>query len=237
MAYKSEHIIPAIMPKSFEHLEAEMTRFIGIVPLVQIDVMDGKFVPSRSWPYGKDLDRQFLKIVNQEIGFPLWEELDTEIDLMVSNPAEAADQWIATGAARIIVHYESAAPVVIASVLSSIKEKGIESGLAVGLETPIGDIELFYEKNQEKIDLIQCMGIAKIGYQGEPFDERVLNRIAKLRAAYPHLMISVDGGVSDDTVEDLFEAGVSRLVAGSALGDDSDVEKTIEHFEQFLKIP
>lgn len=237
MPYKSEHIIPAIMPKSFEHLESEMTRFIGMVPLVQIDVMDGKFVPSRSWPYGKDLDGQFLKIVNQEIGFPLWEELDTEIDLMVSNPAEAADQWIATGAARIIVHYESALPEIIAAVLTSVKEKGIETGLAVGLETPIEEIELFYEKNQEKIDLIQCMGIAKIGYQGEAFDERVLDRIAKLRASYPHLVISVDGGVNEDTVEDLSDAGVSRFVAGSALGDDSNAEKTIEHFEQFLKIP
>lgn len=235
MTYKSEHIIPAIMPKSFEHLESEMTRFIGIVPLVQIDVMDGKFVPSRSWPYGKDLDGQFLKIVNQEIGFPLWEELDTEIDLMVSNPAEAADQWIAAGAARIIVHYESAAPDIIAAVLTSVKEKGIETGLAVGLETPIEEIKLFYEKNQEQIDLIQCMGIAKIGYQGEPFDERVLDRIAKLRATYPHLIISVDGGVNEESIEDLVEAGASRLVMGSALNEEGDGASGVEHFEQFLK--
>lgn len=225
------------MPKSFEHLKSEMSQFVSLVPLVQIDVMDGKFTPSKSWPYQKAvIDGDFLKMVNQEEGFPFWEDLDFEVDLMVSEPMKAADQWIAVGAARIVVHYESTTPEIIISVLQSVKEKGIEAGLAVGLETPIETTSLFYEKNKDLIDVVQFMGIEKIGFQGQPFDERVIDNISKFREIYPEVNISVDGGVNMETAESLATAKVSRFVIGSALQNGDTLESTIEQFDDFLKI-
>lgn len=61
------------------------------------------------------------------------------------------------------------------------------------------------------------MGIAHIGVQGQPFDERVLERITALRLAYPTLLISIDGSVSVDTVGRLAHAGADRCVSGSGI--------------------
>lgn len=237
IGYSSERVIPAVMPNDFEHLKDEMSEFLSLVPLVQIDVMDGKFTDSKSWPYVGGIDKEFLKIINQEEGFPFWEDLDIEVDLMVSDPIKAVDQWIAAGAARVIVHFESAAPDVISSALKSIKDKGIEAGIAFGLETPEEKILSFCTENKENIDLVQCMGIEKIGYQGQPFSEKALERVKKLKESFPDLKVSMDGGVHLDSAPQLAEAGVDYLVVGSELHtvEGSPAEK-IQEFDNILKI-
>ena len=95
------------MPRNFKDLRERMSLVSGFVPLVQIDVMDGVFVPNKSWPYIKKPDPDFLKILNEENSFPYWEELDFEVDLMVSNPAVLVPEWITAGTKRLIVHIES----------------------------------------------------------------------------------------------------------------------------------
>ena len=57
-------IIPAIMPKDYEDLDEKMSLFVGVVPFVQLDIMDGKFVPARTWPYPRDT--HFYAIVAEE---------------------------------------------------------------------------------------------------------------------------------------------------------------------------
>lgn len=232
----SEKVIPAIMPEGFDHLKGEMKRFISLVPLVQIDVMDGKFTDSKSWPYKNGIDSEFIKIINQEEGFPFWEDLNIEVDLMVADPVRAADQWIAAGAARIIVHYESAAPDIVAAVLKSVKEKGIESGLAIGIDTFSETFTTFYDFHKDNIDSVQFMGIDKIGFQGQPFNDKVIENIKKFHENYPQAIISVDGGVNLNSALPLAEAKVSRFVVGSALSQGDSLEKTIEQFNNFLKI-
>jgi len=44
-------IIPAIIPKSFEHLKSQLALVKGIVHLVQIDITDGIFAPTKTWPF------------------------------------------------------------------------------------------------------------------------------------------------------------------------------------------
>ena len=55
-------IIPAILPKDFAEIEEKIEMVIGIAPLVQIDICDGKFVTSTTWPYKKS-DENFEKIL------------------------------------------------------------------------------------------------------------------------------------------------------------------------------
>ncbi len=228
-------VIPAIMPKTFEELCSQMQRFEGVVGMVQIDVMDGKFVQTKSWPYKQIQDKDFLKIIDQTEGFPSWEELDFEIDLMTLNPQTESDRWIAAGAARIVVHYESAAPTEITMTLASIKEKGIETGLAFGRETPFETIRDFYSSNQSRIDFIQFMGIKQIGHQGEPFDNGVLDTLVEFKKSFPETIITVDGGVNFDTIESISNVGVGRVIVGSALNTGDSIKNTIEQFDAFLK--
>jgi len=226
-------IIPAIIPKSFSELKEKMSSVRDLVPLVQVDVMDGKLTPEASWPYlSAGQDQDFANIISEKSGFPFWQELDFEVDLMVRHPENVWRDWLRAGASRIIIHIEST--FVLESIIKEFKTEffGKDSfiysqiGLAINIETPVQKILPFVQD----IDFVQCMGIAKIGFQGQPFDERVLLKIRELKSVYPDLIISVDGGVSLETVSRLIKAGVSRLVAGSAIFASGDIIQTIKQF-------
>jgi len=229
-------IIPAIIPKSFSDLTEKLSLVTGLVPFVQIDVLDGKFTPEKSWPNIGGTDPDFIKIIREEEGFPYWEEIDFEVDLMVSDPEAVLQQWISAGAKRIIPHYESFKDesVVLEFTQEFQNQYGgdgsftaLELGIALNIETPSDVLEAIIEN----IDFVQCMGIARIGYQGEPFDERVLDKIREIHDRYPDLPISVDGGVNLSTASALVEAGATRLVAGSAIFGSDDIPATIEEFQ------
>lgn len=100
----------------------------------------------------------------------------------------------------------------------------IDIGVAINSTTPVEKI--FNIVNS--VDFVQCMGIEKIGYQGQDFDERVLEQIKALKEKFSDLIISVDGGVTLATAPALVSAGASRLVAGSAIFNTSDIIGTIE---------
>lgn len=230
-------IIPAIMPESYNDLVQKAGKIAGIVPWAQIDVMDGEFTASRNWPYGKENQATFQKLLKEKKELPFWDELAYEVDLMVAHPEKVVRDWVALGARRIIVHIESVKALrpLIASVQAEnateedcTLEAPVEFGLAFNIDTPFDRLQGYmYE-----VDVVQLMGIAKIGFQGEPFDERVLARIRDLRAQYPHLIISIDGGVNRESAPRLIEAGADRLVSGSAVFGSSNVEEAIASLAQ-----
>ncbi|NQV88110.1 MAG: hypothetical protein HQ402_00955 [Parcubacteria group bacterium] len=229
-------IIPAIMPDDFMDLKEKMSLVSGVVPLVQVDVMDGKFVTRKTWPYKDVPDPDFEAILAEDIGFPQWEELDFEVDLMISRSEDVWQDWVKAGAKRIIFHIESLAEP--ERFLDEVRENSVspdsifyvEIGLAIDIDTPNEILDPVISK----ADFVQCMGIATIGKQGEPFDERVLEKINDLRNKYPDLIISVDGGVNLETALPLIEAGANRLVAGSAIFLSDDIRQTIEDFESVI---
>jgi len=208
-------VIPALMPEDFEDINAFAKEFKGLVGSVQLDIMDGKFVPESTWPYNGN-DEYFSKLAEESEGLPFWSELDYEIDLMIADPKKDFEKWRHVGARRLIVHIESledpeeffALP-----FFGEMRTEFLETGIALNIDTPNETIDPY----MDKIDFVQCMGIARIGYQGEPFDERVLHKINSLREAHPELIISIDGGVNLETAPKLISAGANRLVSGSAI--------------------
>ena len=220
-------IIPAIMPKDYEHLDEMMSLFVGVVPMVQLDIMDGKFVPARTWPYPRD--ERFEKISIEEEGMPRWEEIDFEVDLMIENPELAVSKWVSAGASRIIVHVESMSD--FEAVRNAVPVGLIELGLALNTTTPISSVEPYLDR----IDFVQCMGIARIGFQGEVFDERVLEHVRALRARNPDMPISIDGSVNFDTAKRLVDAGATRLVSGSAILEAPDFTHAIAEMKNLVQ--
>lgn len=230
------------MPENIDDLREKLSLVSGLVPLAQIDVCDGKFTPSKTWPYKKGADETFLRIVGQEEGFPFWDSIDFEADLMVRHPENIIDNWIAAGAKRIIIHIESTPDPLL--FFKKIKQEygmaakssyGIEIGAALNIETPNEEVyDILGEFDDEgitAIDFVQFMGIENIGYQGEQFDERVFEKISELREKFPDTIISVDGGVSLDNAAELIEMGAGRLVSGSAIFESGDIEGTIKAFQ------
>lgn len=220
-------IIPAIMPKDYEDLDEKMSLFVGVVPLVQLDIMDGKFVPARTWPYPKDT--HFDAILAEDEGMPSWESIDFEVDLMIQDPEVAVPKWVTAGARRVIVHVESMKD--FEKIRSAVPFGLIEFGLAINTTTPMSVLEPYLDR----IDFVQCMGIARIGFQGEAFDARVLDNVHALRVLRPDLPISIDGSVNFDTARSLVDAGATRLVSGSAILEADDFVGAITHFKNLVQ--
>lgn len=218
-------IIPAILPKDFDEIEEKTALVVGLVPIVQIDICDGKFVPNVTWPY-KKRDENFESIICEKEGMPSWEDLDYEFDLMIKDPTENdVRQWLSAGALRIVLHAESSADLnPVLGVLNGL----VEIGLAINIQTPIDIVE----KYKDKISYIQFMGITKVGFQGQAFDPRVLEKIKEAKEKYPDLPVQVDGGISLATAEQLAKAGVDRLVAGSALFESDNIVDTYRKLKQ-----
>ena len=200
-------IIPAIMPKNEENL-AEKFRLLGdFSGIVQLDLMDGIFVPDKTWLPDK---------------LP---EGDFELDLMIKNAAGRIGEWLALKPKRIIFHIEAEDDL---SLIHSSSE--IEVGLAINITTPIEKVKPLILQ----INFIQCMGIARIGFQGELLDERVFEKIKETRATYPDLPVSVDGGVNLKNVAPLIQAGANRLVAGSAIWKSADPRATLKKLQALI---
>lgn len=218
-------IIPAIIPKNINDLKEKLERVRRIARFIQIDVIDGKFAPRPSWPYGEGNEKSFQEIVSEEKGLPFWEDFDFEADLMVEKPEDAIPNFIKAGFTRLIVHIESTNN--LEKIISSAKESGTSICIAENIQTPIEELEKWIDK----IDGVQLMGISRIGFQGEPFDENVIPKIKYLRERYPDLIISVDGGVSLESAPQLISAGANRLVAGSAIFESEDIKGTIKKLQ------
>lgn len=212
-------ITPAVLPRSYEDLVDSLSRLKHVSREVQIDICDGKFVENTTWPY-KRFDQFFEAITHEESAMPFWEDFDFEFDLMISNPETEYENFILAGAKRLIFHLETLKePAQFLAGLRTQFVKGNdipfepEIGMALSLETPLEKILPL----APDLDCIQCMGIAKIGFQGQDFDPRVIEQVRKLRAALPDMKITVDGGVSELTARELAEAGATTLVVGSKI--------------------
>lgn len=221
-------IIPAVMPRDYDDLVGKAKLFSGVAPLVQLDIMDGKFVPARTWPYPRDAHFDAM-VTKESEGIPQWEELDFEADLMIENPELWVPKWVMAGARRIIVHVESMRD--FEKIRQAVPQGLIELGLAINNSTPLSALESYIDR----IDFVQCMGIDHIGFQGQPFDERVLGRVRDLREKFPNMMISIDGSVNKNTAKRLVDAGATRLVAGSAILEHGDVAHAIRELENLVK--
>lgn len=234
-------VTPAILEEDFEELRGKMARVSGLAPLVQIDVCDGKFVHRKTWPYVKGGMEEFANITTEDEGFPFWDSLDFEVDLMVRHPEEIVHDWIKAGAKSVILHLGSSPDIL--GLIEKLREEygtakeeafGLRIGVAIDVNAPNEELfellDLVDEDGDSIIDFVQFMGMApnNVGFQGQELDEMVLERISDLRGLYPEIEISVDGGVNFDNAADLISAGATRLVSGSAIFEHGDVAEAID---------
>ena len=196
-------IVPAIIPTSLAHLKESIDLVAPFTHEVQVDIVDGVFVPFTSWPYvagGNIADMA-----------PFSSGGLVEVDLMLMEPETVLAEYVKAGARRVVVHLESVRD--FEKILALKKEFDFKLGFSINNDTSLTTlIDVIAHA-----DYVQLMGIAHIGSQGQPFDERVLTTIATLRAAYPTLLISIDGSVNTETVGKLAHAGANRCVSGSAI--------------------
>jgi len=223
-------ITPAVLVENFSELNEKLAKFVNITKMVQIDICDGKFVPSISWPMHASDKTSVDGILDEEEGMPFWDSLDFEFDLMIINAHKQFEFFSKLGARSLVFHIEAETEKDFKEFLESLDpywRDNIKIGIAINTTTDTAKLEPFINC----VDFVQCMGIEKIGFQGEAFDERVLKQIKDLRLKYPEIPISIDGAVNKKTAPRLLEAGANRLVIGSTLLHSYDIRETIKEFE------
>ena len=218
-------IIPAVLPESFEELSEELGEVAHFARAAHIDVCDGMFVPHVSWPYGDTDDGHFVSIQKEGEGLPFWEKLDFEAHLMVMHPERLVSSWIRAGVARVIVQAEA---VTNKEALIKVIGEMTELGIALKLETPLDTFMPFVGS----VQTLHLMTIARIGYQGEEFQESAIKRVREAHRRFPDIVISVDGGVGVENASELIDAGASRLIVGSALFESENITKTYREIQE-----
>jgi ribulose-phosphate 3-epimerase len=197
----SSPIVPAIIPQSYDDLVQQVEKIKGL-PEVHVDVVDGVFVPSVSWPYNGGWD-----VV---IALGLLSQFSLEVDLMVAQPLPAAHAWLKAGADQLVFHVETISVEAFAQFTADCP---VSVGISCNNDTPL---PILYEYLPHA-DYVQCMGIATIGSQGQPFDESVIERISQIHAQYPKIALGVDGSINESTIPKLLQLGLSRFIVGSAI--------------------
>lgn len=196
-------IAPSLLACDLSSMASEAMRvLVAGADSLHIDVMDGHFVPNLS--FGAPVIKCLRKNVPSA---------DFDVHLMVTNPEKWVDDMADAGANRFTFHVEVAnGGVDISETIRSVKERGMQVGLALKPDTPVDVVTPFIDQ----LDHVLVMTVEP-GFGGQSFMEDMMPKVAALRAQWPSLNIQVDGGLSPTTINYAAAAGANMIVAGSAV--------------------
>jgi ribulose-phosphate 3-epimerase len=170
---------------------------------LQIDVMDGVFVPNIS--VGLPVVAALRRAVN----------LTLDCHLMIVRPERYVADFVAAGANHITVHAEATTH--LHRTIQHIKELGATAGVALNPATPLGALGEILPY----VDLALLMSVNP-GFGGQEYIPTTTDKIARLRRMLDerglgHVHIQVDGGVKAGNLAEIVGAGATNIVAGSAI--------------------
>lgn len=197
-------IVPAILVKSREELLKKIEIVKPYVKKVQIDVMDGVFVPN------KTIGIEELRELPKGIGY--------EFHWMVNEP----EKWMEKIKGNFLHSVHIEAKMNFERVKEVAKRNGGGVGIAINPPTAVGKI-FEYDGFEE----IMVMAVNP-GFSNQKYIESVEEKIRILRSRYPKLNISVDGGINVETIGRAARAGANKFYAASAIFSADNPREAIE---------
>lgn len=211
-------IAPSILSADFGRLNEE----IKIVEeagadYLHIDVMDGHFVPNIT------LGAPIVKAIRKN------SDLVFDVHLMIENPDNYIKDFAEAGADIITVHAEACRH--LNRTIQNIRSYGKKVGVALNPATPLNVLDY----SLEYIDMVLIMTVNP-GFGGQKFIPNMIEKIKKLKTMiYSRGLdvdIQVDGGIKLENYKSVVEAGANILVAGSAVFESDDIQRTIQEFKK-----
>lgn len=210
-------ILPAVLAND----EKDLTRLLDYSKehfnAIQLDIMDGQLVPSKSVNGAqlKDLD---------------YGGLDVEVHLMVKYPQDWLSYFPAKNISSIVFHIEIARyhpETKIHRLIREIKKEPRKAGIAINPGTPLDTLKP-YIKSIERV-LFLCV---EPGFYGAEFKPEVLEKIKAFKRQYPDIAVGVDGGVKSGNFEQVAGSGVDYICIGSAIFNTPNPRESFAAFEK-----
>lgn len=211
-------LAPSVLSADFTKLGEELkaTESNG-AKYIHFDVMDGDFVPSIS--FGMPVLKSISGYTDQVF----------DVHMMVTEPGRFVEDFAKAGADIITVHVEACKH--LDRTIQQIKDLGLKAGVVLNPATPLSSIEYVLEK----VDMVLLMGVNP-GFGGQKFIPYVLDKVRALKKMIDErglqVDIELDGGVNINNVEEIIQAGVNVIVAGSAVFNGN----TAESVKAFMEI-
>lgn len=192
-------IVPSILSADFTRLgEAVTEAEAGAADRIQVDVMDGHFVPNISMGAG------IFKAVRGITRLPL------EAHLMIERPERHLHAFLDAGADLVLLQVESTNS--LYRVVHAVLEAGRRAGVVLNPATPV-------EALRDILPYVSQVLVMTVepGFGGQAFIRSSPDKIRRLRDLAPQVDIEVDGGIDAETAPVVVEAGANLLVAGSSV--------------------
>lgn len=172
---------------------------------IHLDVMDGHFVPNLT--FGPPIIKSIRNISKKPF----------DAHLMVTNPDDLLEEYVAAGVDMITVHKEVTPH--LDRTLTRIRDLGCKAGVSVNPGTSLSGLEFLLEK----LDLILVMSVNP-GFGGQSFINSSIDKITAVKELISSkpINIQVDGGINNNIAPQVIKAGANVLVAGSAIFSGSD---------------
>ena len=185
---------------------------------LHLDVMDGNYVPSIS--FGMPVIASLRRYKN----------FIFDVHMMVVEPDRYVEDMKEAGADMLSVHYEACTH--LDRTINHIKSLGMKAGVVLNPATPVSVLKDILAD----LDFVLLMSVNP-GFGGQKYIYYVTNKIKELylmkRELNKNLLIQVDGGVNEDTIKEVLEAGADYVVAGSAVFK-GDIKKNIEKLRKLM---
>lgn len=204
-------IIPAILTDKSEDLKNMIKKAEDFCDFAQIDIMDDKFVPSKS--------------ISAEDLAKIKTKLKLEIHLMVDEPSRYLKPFKEAGASRIVFHYESKENP--SEVISKIRELNLEAGLAINPPTQLSEVKGLLKN----INVLLLLSVNP-GFYGSKFIPEVCDKARALKKMEGNFVVAMDGGIKLDNILMMRDAGVDVACVGSGIFGQGDPK---ENYQRLLE--
>ncbi len=221
MPQLQHRIVPSLLSANFGHLarDIKIMQDAGAAS-VQIDVMDGHFVPNIT------VGPVVIEWLRKETSIFL------DVHLMIENPQDYIGPFAKAGSNLLTVHWEACQDPV--SVIREIKKLGVKAGMAIRPKTP-ADV---FTPILKELDYALVMTVEP-GFGGQAFMPEMLEKVRTLRKRIDEVSLAcelqVDGGINLKTAKEAADAGATSLVAGSAVFGAPDPAQAFRALQKLIQ--
>jgi len=212
-------ILPSLLQCDFGNLQRDIRLLEEAgVPGLHLDVMDGDFVPN--FTYGMTIVAAVRKLT----------KLPLDVHLMISRPERYLKQFCEAGADCVTFHIEAQPEP--RPLLEALRQQDVAAGIVLNPGTPVEAIA----NCLDLCDTVLVMSV-EAGFGGQSFNPVALEKLQQVREMAPHVVLEIDGGVNDHTIQRCTQAGAQMLVVGSGIFAHADYAQAVQTLQRLAHTP